>query len=101
MKTSLVLNITSTGTTSFYATMLEALIAVGLAGNVVQFVQFASKLVLEAEEIRRNGGPSSLPALKKLTEELMAQAIVIITSLKSSNATLEPEDQVDAPHQQG
>ena len=79
----------------FRAAMLEALIAVGLAGNVVQFVQFASKLVLEAEGIRKNGNPSSLPALRKLTEDLMVQATVIINSLKSSNATLVPEDQVN------
>ena len=74
--------------------MLEALVAVGLAGNVVQFVQFASSLVLEAEEIRKNGRPSSLPALIKLTEELMEQAKVITTRLKASTVTLQFEDQV-------
>jgi hypothetical protein len=79
--------------------MLEALVAVGLAGNVVQFVQFASTLVLEAEKIRKNGSPSSLPALRKLTKELMAQAAVIIKSLKSSNATLEPDNQVSPLYQ--
>ncbi|KAF2115897.1 hypothetical protein BDV96DRAFT_599443 [Lophiotrema nucula] len=73
--------------------MLEALVAVGLAGNVVQFVQFASSLVLEAEEIRKKGRPSSLPALIKLTEALQKQAKVITTRLKASNETLQYEDQ--------
>ncbi|KAF2472567.1 uncharacterized protein BDR25DRAFT_197492, partial [Lindgomyces ingoldianus] len=38
---------------------MEALVAIGLAGNVVQFVQFAGKLISEAESMRKNGSPKT------------------------------------------
>lgn len=76
--------------------MLEALVAVSLAGNVVQFVQFAGELISQTITIRKNGGPSSLSELKKLTESLRNQACVITTHLEAGavNQVLAQEDQV-------
>jgi hypothetical protein len=73
---------------------MEALVAVGLAGNVVQFVQGAGALISEANSIRKSGSPSSLPDLRKLSEKLTSQAAVLKTRLKASRATLAEEDQV-------
>jgi hypothetical protein len=73
---------------------MEALIAVGLAGNVVQFLQGAGALIAEANAIRKSGRPSSLPYLQRLSRTLTDQAAVLNTRLKSCSATLNEEDQV-------
>jgi len=73
---------------------MEALVAVGLAGNVAQFVQFAGTVISEANSIRRTGSPSSLPNLRNLTDSLTRQAKSIHRCLKAGNATLTREDQV-------
>lgn len=73
---------------------MEALVAVGLAGNVVQFVQFSSQLISLAKEIKKKGAPPSLVAVRSLTQNLMTQTQVIITRLKANVATLEQEEQV-------
>jgi hypothetical protein len=73
---------------------MEALIAVGLAGNVVQFVQGAGALIALAGEIRKNGSPSSLPDLQHLAETLTGQAAILKSRLKACSATLAQEDQV-------
>lgn len=80
---------------------MEALAAVGLAGNVVQFVQFSSQLIAEAKSIKTSGSPSSIPELRKLaerlvtlTEPLVTQADTISKCLKSTSATLSREDHV-------
>jgi hypothetical protein len=71
---------------------MEALLAVGLAGNVVQFVQFAGELISEARSIMKNGSPKSIPELRHLSETLTKQAGMIKARLKASNATLAEED---------
>jgi len=53
---------------------MEALLAVGLAGNVAQFVQFAGKLISEAHSMKKNGSPKSISELKHLSETLTTQA---------------------------
>ena len=75
---------------------MEALIAIGPAGNIVQFVQFSAKLISEAHSIRQTGSPSSLPDLRKLTDSLTSQADAThkSLSLRASTTTLAPEDQV-------
>jgi hypothetical protein len=78
-------------------TIMEALVAVGLAGNVVQFVSAAGALIKEANSIRKEGSPSSLPKLKNLSEDLTKQAMVLQTRLKVSSATLAEEEQVREP----
>ncbi|RYN71864.1 hypothetical protein AA0117_g8992 [Alternaria alternata] len=56
---------------------MEALIAVGLAGNVVQFLQGAGTLIAEANAIRKSGSPSSLPDLQRLSTRLTDQAAAL------------------------
>lgn len=75
---------------------MEALIAVGLAGNVVQFAQFAGKLVSEAKSIHDTGSPRSLPALRSLVDGLTQQAEVIhkCLSVRSGVTQISQEDQV-------
>jgi hypothetical protein len=73
---------------------MEALVAVGLAGNVVQFVQFSGKLIAEAHRIRQTGSPSSVPDLRDLAQTLITQADTIYKCLKSNSTTLAKEDQV-------
>ncbi len=73
---------------------MEALVAVGLAGNVMQFVQFSSKLISIAAEIKKKGGPSSLPELQTLSKSLTQQAEIIATRLEGSKKPYEKEEQV-------
>ncbi|KAF3037752.1 hypothetical protein E8E11_003573 [Didymella keratinophila] len=72
---------------------MEALIAVGLAGNVVQFVTCAASLVAQVNHLRQHDTPASLPELVQLSRNLTAQACLLKTRLKSSAATLKEEDQ--------
>ncbi|KAF4624989.1 hypothetical protein G7Y89_g13181 [Cudoniella acicularis] len=65
--------------------MLEALVAFGLAGNIVQFVQYAGELISQANDIRKKGGPSSLHDLRKLTDTLTKQASIIQSHLLAPN----------------
>jgi hypothetical protein len=76
---------------------MEALVAIGLAGNVVQFASSAGALIKEANSIRKMGSPSSLPKLKTQSEDLTSQAAVLRTRLKAYGATLAEEDQVRKP----
>ena len=73
---------------------MEALVAVGLAGNVVQFVQFSGELLSLAKEIKEKGTPSSLLDLRKVAQNLAEQTRVIVSRLKANTATLEQEEQV-------
>ena len=79
---------------------MEALIAVGLAGNVVQFLQGAGTLISIAKSMRSGGKPDrdSLPDIHSLTETLMSQAAVLRSRLKACSATLAEEDQVSHWH---
>ncbi|RYN83646.1 hypothetical protein AA0117_g1679 [Alternaria alternata] len=72
---------------------MEALLAVGLAGNVVQFVQFSGQLISLAKEIKKRGAASSLLDLRKVAQNLTQQTRVIVTRLKANTATLEQEEQ--------
>lgn len=49
---------------------MEALAALSIAGNVVQFLQFSGQLISEACVIKRMGSPSSAPELRKHAEDL-------------------------------
>jgi hypothetical protein len=72
---------------------MEALVAVGLAGNVVQFVQGAGALISLANEIRDSGSPKSLPHLQSLSETLTGHAAVLRSRLIASTPLTE-ENQV-------
>jgi hypothetical protein len=73
---------------------MEALVAMGLAGNVVQFVQFSGQLISLAKEIKKKGAPSSLIDLRKVAQNLAQQTRVIVTRVKANTATHEQEEQV-------
>jgi hypothetical protein len=75
-------------------TVMEVLVAVGLAGNVVQFVQGASALISLAYETKDNGTPQEIPKLIKLSLTLTGYAAVLRSRLKASSATLVEENQV-------
>jgi hypothetical protein len=78
--------------------MLEALVAIGLAGNVVQFAQVAAGLISQADDIRKNGAPSSLRDLRKLTVYLIDQTNTFHTQLDNKPTQESPteEDQASA-----
>jgi hypothetical protein len=63
---------------------MEAIVAVGLAGNVVQFIQFTGQLVTQAKEIKERGRPSSLPALQNLATQLKNHATILRVHLEDS-----------------
>ncbi|KAK7179601.1 small s protein [Paraphaeosphaeria sporulosa] len=73
--------------------LMEALVAVGLAGNVVQFVTCAGSLIAQVNYIRMHESPKSLPELVKLSKTLTGDAATLKTRLKASTATLKEEDQ--------
>jgi hypothetical protein len=73
---------------------MEALVAVALSGNVIQFVQFASELISEAKSIKNTGKTSSIPDLKNRAELLTKQAATFQECLRENNATLHQDDQV-------
>lgn len=50
---------------------MEALVAVGLASNVVQFIDFALKIVRESCEIQHSGAAVDATVLKDLTQRLV------------------------------
>ncbi|KAG8534407.1 uncharacterized protein KY384_001252 [Bacidia gigantensis] len=50
--------------------MLEPLIAVGLAANIIQFVDYATRLLSKAGEIRQHGSSLEIRDLKLTTEDL-------------------------------
>jgi len=54
-------------------TILEALVSLGLAGNVIQLVQFSSQLTGVMLEICRKGNPPSLEELQILTINIIDQ----------------------------
>lgn len=78
---------------------MEALVAIGLAGNVVQFVTCAGSLIAQVNHIRRHESPRSLPELVQLSKTLTDQAATLKSRLKASAATLKEEDQVCARDQ--
>lgn len=73
---------------------MEALIAVGLAGNVVQFVQSAGTLIALAKEIKNTGKPSSLVELESISRTLVDQTTILRSRLEATGATLTVENQV-------
>lgn len=77
--------------------MIEALVAVGLAGNVVQFVHTSAEILAQSKAIWRTGNPSSITELRTLTETLTKQVEMMQSSLEMNRANttnISPEDQV-------
>ena len=81
---------------------MEALVAFGLAGNVVQLTHFAGSLLSELKSIKRTGSPSSLPELITLVAIVNGQIDTIHACLLSDlerrgSTRLRKEDQVTHP----
>lgn len=62
---------------------MEALVALGFAGNVVQFIQGAGALIVLAYEIRDTGNPRSIPELTTLSDTLIGHAAMLRARLKA------------------
>jgi hypothetical protein len=59
--------------------VLDSLSTISLAGNIVQFVDFAIKIVSKSKQILSNGAASENLALEDVTEKLLD----IVSRLKS------------------
>lgn len=72
--------------------------AVGLAGNVLQFVQSASTVIALTREIRKTGASSALEDFKRRTKALAQQTTTIRDHLEtgSTEENRLPEDQVSS-----
>jgi hypothetical protein len=80
--------------------MLEALVALSLAGNIVQFVDFASELLSEGRQIRHAGSTITNLDLQAICRDLECLSIKLCTSATPSfeEATyLVEDDQVSEP----
>jgi len=77
-------------------TTMEALATLGIAANVVQFLQFSGQLISEALVIKRTGSPSSASELKKYAVDLTKLASEFKTPLdaKMQAGELSQEDEV-------
>lgn len=63
--------------------VLDPFSAISLAGNIVQFVEFASKIVSKGNQIRSNGAATENLELEEATEKLLA----IVSRLKRQVVT--------------
>ncbi|TEY38631.1 hypothetical protein BOTCAL_0481g00010 [Botryotinia calthae] len=66
---------------------MEALAALSLAGNVMQFVDFSSKIISEARAIERNGESSSIVDLQRFASNSTKHAGIIKSRLQASSYT--------------
>ena len=80
--------------------MLEALLALGLAGNVIQLVDFGSKLVARGREIHKSGSLNEIEELRRVAIDSIQQVDRIKDSLiqsAASTGSLSKEEQVPIP----
>ncbi|KAF7936941.1 hypothetical protein BELL_0098g00040 [Botrytis elliptica] len=64
---------------------MEALAALSLAGNVMQFVDFSSKIISEARAIEKNGESSSIADLQRFALSSTKHARIIRSRLQASS----------------
>ena len=79
---------------------MEALVALGLAANVVQFVDFGCRLVSKSREIRRSGSLSqhvNLDLIANDLENLSGKLEASLNSASRVHTCLTKEDTVRAP----
>ncbi|PSN68044.1 hypothetical protein BS50DRAFT_633683 [Corynespora cassiicola Philippines] len=74
---------------------MEAVVAIALAGNVIQFAQLAKGIFSEAKAVRETGYPRSLIALRGSVDNLLKQSGIIHARLvtKADGNKLSQEDQ--------
>ena len=78
---------------------MEALVAVGLASNVLQFVEFTTKLIGVANELRNNAASSENRDHQAIAAHLEVLAKNISDSIKAisqASTAASPEEQVSA-----
>lgn len=76
---------------------MEALVAVGLASNVLQFVDFSAKLIRISNELRNDAASSENRDHQVITTHLKALAQGISDSAKAisqTSTTASPEEKV-------
>jgi hypothetical protein len=66
---------------------MESLVAVSLASNVVQFVDFAFKLVSIGKELYEYGAVSEHSDLERITDQLISFNKILQESLKSRSSS--------------
>lgn len=78
---------------------MEAIVAVGLASNVVQFVDFTTKLVVIANELRNDAASSENRDHQAIATHLeaLAQSISDTTkAISQASTTAPPEERVSS-----
>jgi hypothetical protein len=76
---------------------MEALAAVGLAGNICQFVDFASKVLHEGKQISVSGSSLSVQHLSLVTDDLQKLLLSLDNQIglcQKPNGALNEEDHV-------
>ena len=68
----------------FERAMLEPLLALSLAGNVIQIVQFSAQLASKAREVRKSGVFAANVELRHVTIDLLAQTVAVTASLRQT-----------------
>lgn len=68
---------------------MEALAAVSLAGNILQFIDFTSRLVSKGREIHTQGSLSEHSDLENVTTRLVEFNLELRESLKSKKSSTE------------
>ncbi|TGO81414.1 hypothetical protein BPOR_1165g00010 [Botrytis porri] len=66
---------------------MEALAALNIAGNIMKFVDFSSKIISEARAIEKNGESSSIADLQRFTLSSTKHARIIRSRLQASSYT--------------
>lgn len=69
---------------------MEALVAVGLSSNILQFVEFAGKLIRTASELRHNASTAENRDHAVITEDLETIAIGLRDSAQAINGASSP-----------
>lgn len=68
--------------------MLEALVALSLAGNVVQFADFSSKAIVLFNEVRKHGAPSRMGELQQTATVLVEQTAQMESEMQATSITM-------------
>lgn len=70
---------------------METVAAIGIAGNIVQFIDFGCKLLSKAKAIYRDGAAVEHTDLRKVTEDLTALITKLSEDIRQASASNEPE----------
>jgi len=75
--------------------MLEALAAISLAGNVLQFIEFLAELVSKSSEIRRHGNTVTDEEIETTTSDLirMGKKLEHLETVEPTAATAITEEE--------